>query len=204
MLKSKYCFLFLVVLFFSCGENRNDNLQAKRDTPKALQNSGELDVSSFKSRKGINLVSELYQELQEKNPELKKLEDSRNEFNEGHQNYLNRFDEYDSKSQEYYRDANSYAKTINDSILRKKIENLLIQNEEKYKHIISKHTGLQDDLSKLSSTIEDRLIVLKVLLTLEQIEKYQKDNLPDTKEPSALIRKGDSVSSKVESLTPKD
>ncbi len=203
MLKSKYCFIFLVVLFFSCEENREDKFQAKKDTPKALQNSDELDVNSFKSRKGTNLVSELYQELMEKNPELRKLEDSRNEFNEGHQNYINRFDEYDSKSQEYYRDANLFVKTINDSILRKKIEHLLTHNEEKYKHIISKHTGLQNDLSKLSSTIEDRLIVLKVLLTLEQIEKYQKDNLPDTKELSSLIRKGNKVSLEVDSISPK-
>jgi len=203
MLKSKYCFLILVVLFFSCEENREDQLQVKKDTPKALQNSSEIDVSSFKSRGKTNLVSELYQELTEKNPDLRKLEDSRNDFNEGHQNYLNHFDEYDSKSHDYYRDANSYVKTINDSILRKKIEHLLTRNEEKYKHIISKHTGLQHDLSKLSSTIEDRLIVLKVLLTLEQIEKYQKDNLPDTKEASSLIKKGDRVSSKFDSLTPK-
>jgi len=139
----------------------------------------------------------------EKNPELRKLEDNRNEFNEEHQNYLNRFDGYDSKSREYYRDAFSNAKAINDSILRKKIEQLLTKNEEKYKIIISKHTALQKDLSKLSSAIEDRLVVLRILLTLEQIEKYQKDNLPDTREPASLIRKGGRVSSKADSLTPK-
>ncbi len=192
-----------MVLCFSCGENREDQFQAKKDTPKALQNSGELDVSSFKSRKGTNLVSELYQELIEKNPELRNLEDSRKEFNEKHQNYLTRFDEFDSKSKEYYRDADSYTKTINDTILKRKIEQLLIHNEEKYKNIIFGHTGLQDDLSKLSSSIEDRLIVLKVLLTLEQIEKYQKENLPDTKEALLVIKKGRLLSSKADSLTPK-
>jgi hypothetical protein len=90
-----------------------------------------------------------------------------------------------------------------DSILRKKIEQLLLRNEEKYKHLISKHSSLQDELSKHSSAIEDRLVVLKILLTLEQIEKYQKDNLPDTKEASLLIKKGKMVSSKTDSLTPK-
>ncbi|MBO9702143.1 MAG: hypothetical protein J7604_18180 [Sporocytophaga sp.] len=192
-----------MVLLFSCEENREDKIHVKKNTPKALQNSDELYVSSFESRGKENLVSDLYQELMEKNSELRKLEESRNEFNERHQNYLYRFDEYDSKSQQYYRDANSYVNAINDSILRKKIEHLLTRNEEKYKHIISKHTGLQNDLSKLSSTIEDRLIVLKVLLTLEQIEKYEKDNLPDRKEPASLIRKGGKVSSKLDSLTPK-
>jgi hypothetical protein len=203
MLKLKYCCVFFVVLFFSCEENGKDKFEAMKDTPKALQKSGELDVSSFKSRGKINLVGELYQELLERDPELRKFEESRDEFNKGHQNYLNRFDEYDDKSRGYYGDANSFAKVIKDSILRKKIEQLLLRNEEKYKHLISKHSSLQDELSKHSSAIEDRLVVLKILLTLEQIEKYQKDNLPDTKEASLLIKKGKMVSSKTDSLTPK-
>ncbi len=141
--------------------------------------------------------------MQEKNPELRKLEESRDEFNKGHQDYLNRFDNYDGTSMEYYKDANSYVKAIKDSILRKKVEQLLLRNEEKYKQLISRHRSLQDELLMHSSTIEDRLVVLKILLTLEQIEKYQKDNLPDTKDASLLIKKGKKISSEVNSHTPK-
>ncbi|GAL85520.1 hypothetical protein MYP_2749 [Sporocytophaga myxococcoides] len=83
-------------------------------------------LAVFKSRGKTNLVSELYQELLEKDPELRKLEENKDEFNKGHQNYLNAFEGYDGKSREYYRDVNSFVKAIKDSILSNKIELLLL------------------------------------------------------------------------------
>jgi len=66
---------FLIsTLLLSCGGGRqtDNNKPTKQETPKALQDD-KLEIKSY-SRSG-DLTEELYQELVDKTPQLKKFED---------------------------------------------------------------------------------------------------------------------------------
>ena len=61
----------LIFMTVSCNGNQNENRNSEVQNPEALQD--DIKLKSL-SKRGGNLIDELYAELVEKTPELKKLE----------------------------------------------------------------------------------------------------------------------------------
>lgn len=143
----------------------------------------------------------MYQELVAKSPELKALENELSELNP--RDTTDIFYNYDEKSNEYYRSADSYANVIRDSVMKQKILNLIKKSEEKY---VSQKT----ELEKLVSTIGKKRMeinnyhnALKIILTIPLIEQYQKEHLPNKSPFVKLIEKENQLLQKTKINTPK-
>jgi hypothetical protein len=202
MTKMKSFFIILLSLtMFSCGEKRTENKPAEQETPKALQDD-KLDIKSY-SRSKSDLAEVLYLELVDKSPELKKLEDDLGNLNSKASDLETKFNTYNQKSDSYYNSAKEKTTAITDSLLRKKIIALITNSQNLYSNKTASVNSMRKLISDNSSTINDSYSVLKIVLTLQLIEKYQNDNLPDKKDFKEFIKDQEKLIQQTVSLTPK-
>ena len=191
---------FLLTLLVACGNKSSDNNATPiPETPKALQED-KIDIKSYS--RSNDLVDELYQELVDKTPALKQLEDEIDAINPKPGELSAKFNTYESKSNSYYSSANYKAMAITDSLLRTQIVSLLSASSKSYSAKTSVLSSLIDQFSKNSSKLNDHHSVLKIVLTLPIIEKYQNENKPDKKEFKALIKEQENLIKQTDSLTP--
>ena len=199
--KNVFGTIFILTLLVSCGGGQTENNKpTQQETPKALQDS-KLQIKSY-SRSG-DLTEELYQELVGKTPALKKLEDDLDAFIPKPNDLKDKFNQYDSKSNSYYNSANYKATAISDSLLKKKIILLIMTSNNKYSAKTAELNSLLKQISKDGATLNDHHSVLKIVLTLPMIEKYQDDNKPNKKEIKDLINQQEKLIIQTDSLTPK-
>jgi hypothetical protein len=193
--------IFILTLLVSCrGGQTDNNNPTKQETPKALRDD-KLYIESY-SRSG-DLTEELYQELVGKTPALKKLEDDLDAFRPKPNDLKDVFNHYDSKSNSYYNSANNKTTAMTDSLLRRKIISLLETSRKKYTSKTAELNSLLKQISYTGATLNDYHSVLKIVLTLPTIEKYQDDNKPSKKEFNVLINRQKKLISQTDSLTPR-
>lgn len=185
--------------FFSCGNRKNNS--DKPETPKALQDDN-LEIKSY-SRSWSDLTEELYQELVDKTPALKKLEDDIAAFNKKPNELAEKFNTFDGKSNNYYLSANTKASTITDSLLKNKMLLLITNSQNQYLSKTAEHNSLLTLVSQKSTNLNDQHSVLKIILTLPIIEKFQNDDIPDKKEFLDLLKKQQELIDQTVSLIPK-
>jgi len=192
--------IFILTLLLSCDNKRMDNnATTKQETPVALQDD-KLEIKSYS--RSSDLTEELYQELVDKTPALKKLEDDLDAFGPKPIELTDKFNKYDSKSNSYYSSANNKATAISDSLLRMKILALITTSSNQYSAKTAELNSLLKQISKNGSTLNDHHSVLKIALTLPIIEKYQDDNKLDKKEFENLIKQQENLIEKTDSLIP--
>lgn len=192
--------IFSLTILISCGGQTENNIPAKQETPQALQDN-KLEIKSY-SRSSYDLSEELYQELVDKAPVLKKLEEDLGTY----EPYLNKtegtFSKYDSKSNSYYSSLNYKVSGITDSLLRNRIIALITKSKNNYSNKTAEINSLLKQISQNGVTLNDHHSVLKIVLTLPIIEKYQNENLPDKKEFKTLIIEQAKLIERTDSLTP--
>jgi hypothetical protein len=175
----KVAVILLTVIFFSLAACTGSRAKDKQDkeTPKALQDkSASLE---FVSKRGTgDLLESLYNELAEKTPELKQLEDQVAAIRNSEDDSTESFKNYDAKNKSYFNSADHHAGKIKDSVLRDKIKLLIESSVTKYNASISLHTDLLKSIETKKMALSDLHQVLKITRTLPLIGDYQKDNLP--------------------------
>lgn len=189
-------YLFLsIILLASCQDNSSNS--RNNEEPKALQEKS-IDIGRFKGRS--DLVDDLYQELANKSPELKSLEDELNGINPGDTTAI--FHDYNNKSKYYYSSAKGYIEGIRDSILKKKMLNLINKSSDKYNSEKADVESLITTINKKRTEINNYYTALKIVLTLPLIEQYQKEHLPEKSPFEKVIEKENQVLEKVKKNTP--
>jgi hypothetical protein len=179
----------LILLLVSCNYDRKQ-AEPTPAVPKALEDKS----SSFElvSKRGYDdLVENLYNDLADKDVELKKLEDKIDELDKSRYDSTSVFNKFNEKSQSYFSSADRHAAEIKDSLLRDKMRTLLENNLARYNSSVIKHNDLLKVIEARGLTISDLHTVLKIVKTLPLIEKYQKDNLPGTKSLEGYIKQQD-------------
>ena len=189
-----------VLFTFSCNKREATNSDKQNEIPEALQEGKSFAPNRFKS-KSESLVNQLYYDLVEKTPALKSLEDEIGNFNPN--DTIATFYNYDRKSKDYYSSANNLTEEISDSITKNKIIALLKKSNEKYKGTSKEVSELISSIGDKNSAIKDYHTVLKIVLTLPLIEKYQTQNLPNKNNYQNIIKKQDSIIAKTQKATPK-
>jgi hypothetical protein len=193
----KKIIMFLLIILTSCVGKETNNENPKNEIPEALQ-EGSLDLK--RNSKGNNLTEELYQELVANNPELKNLETEIYEFNP--QDTKDKFYKYDRKSINYYQSAKNQAEVITDSITKNKIINLIKKSNEKYVGKTAELNGILKSIAVKENSINDYHTILKIVLTIPIIEKYQNENLPAKKEFENVFTNENKLIEKTKKLTP--
>ena len=188
---------FSVLLLISCDSKQKD---VKVETPDALQDD-KLEIKSYRS--SGNLTEELYQDLVKAKPELKRLEDELDGSKSKPDELNEIFNNYNYKSNSYYRSANLVSNSITDSVLKIKISELITKSSKRYDQNIGELNSLIKQIALNNTTLNDHHAVLKIVMTLPLIEKYQKDNLPSTKDFKDVIKHQDNIIELIDSLTPR-
>ena len=181
----------ILLTFVTC---KNDHTQDKpiQEVPKALEDKS----SSYEiiSKRGYDdLIESLYDELVSKNIDLKQLEDKIDDLNKSKSDTINLFNQFDRKNQSYYSSADRHISDIKDSLLRDKMKDIIANNLKKYHSSIARHKELLKIIEAKNLTISDLQNVLKIVKTLPLIEKYQEENLPNTKLFEGIIKRQDRV-----------
>ena len=192
--------LSTLTLLFSCNEpqRESDKKQPEKENPKPLQT----DESAIKSFRGqFDLTQELYDELVSKNADLQKLEKDIEDFNPN--TASEKYFTYDNKSTNFYNSADEKSTSINDSLLRKRISSLILTSKDKYQNRTNELKSILKHISQNKLTLHDHHVVLKIILTLPLIEKYQKDNIPDKNEFNSLDTEQQKLIKRTDILTPK-
>jgi len=192
--------LFALTFLVSCDIGQTEkNKTAEQETPQALQEDN-IVIKSY-SRTG-DLIEVLYQELVDKNPELKALEEDLDVFRPKSQGITDKFNQYNYKSNTYYSAANNKASEISDSLLKTKIISLLTKSNDKYSTKTAELNSLLKQISKNKATLNDHHTVLKIVLTLPLIEKYQNDHKPNKVEFNDMIKQQEKLILQTDSLIP--
>jgi hypothetical protein len=172
--------IFILLVLTSCNSSRKQE-NPEQETPKALEDKSASSFEIVSKRGPDDLIESLYNELADKTPELKKLEDKIDDLNKSKPDSTELFDKYNEKNQSYYNAANSHVERITDSLLRDKMKILIANSLAKYNSLISTHTGLLKSIDTKGLTLNDLHTILKITRTVPLIEKYQKDKLPSSK-----------------------
>ncbi|UBB89996.1 hypothetical protein J4771_01190 [Candidatus Kaistella beijingensis] len=189
-----YYFLLCSILLFSCRQEKSNN-----QIPDAL-NDNKVSVSgSFRSYDDENLVDKLYAELIKNDQELQKFDSEiLNNLNKSHEVRKELFS-YDDKSKNYYSSVVSNTKSITDSLLKKKLIELLKNSESKYYMRVSNLKKMSGIIEKNNASISDNYTFFKTALTIPIIEKFQKENLPNAKPLESFIAEQIEIKNKIES-----
>ena len=193
--------IIISAILFSCNGKTEINEDNKQEVPKALQDNSS-EIKSY-SRSG-DLTEELYQELVEETPSLKKLEDDLIDYQNKYNEAKEPFNKYNSKSNNYYSSSKYKVESISDSTLKNKILTIISESNNRYNNKISEHNSLLNLISKGDATINDQHLAMKVLLTIPIIEKYQDNNKTELKELLKMKNDQSKLIEQLKSLTPKN
>lgn len=200
MRKLLYLFLlFSICVTFSCTENRIADVEKKPEVPEALQ---EKDYSLTSSKRySEDLVEKLYKEEVEKNAELQKLEKDLGCYPDSLRKTTDVFNKYNYKSTDYYLTAQEKLNSVKDSLLRQRIIAIVEKSNKNYEAKNAGIVTLIKTIEKNNSSIQDQHTVLKVLITLPLIEKYQDSQRPDKKVFEKQTHEQETLLKKIESTT---
>jgi len=196
--------LLAIILIISSISCRNNQIHEEKTeipvTPEPLQDS-KLDLESY-GRKSSDLVEELYSDLLENFPELMQLEKDIENIDSKPETIKEQLSVFDNKSERYYHSAEFKLSQISDSLLRLRIQSIIEKSKNKYEGHLKEINDLVTTIDKNSKTIDEHHLILKILLTLPIIEKYQKDNFPSSKEYKELIIEQSKLIEKMNNVTP--
>lgn len=201
-MRNKLCILVMFVFsLFACGD-KHAKIKPIQEIPKALDEKSP--AYELVSKRGYDdLVETLYNELVSKDMDLKALEDKIDALNASERDSTNTFYRFNEKNQTYFKDVDKHISEINDTLIREKMKNLLTSHITQYKNSIVTHNEFINLIKDKNLTISDIHIVLKIVKTLPLIERYQQENLPNTKSLQGLIKQQDAIIKLTEKLTNK-
>jgi hypothetical protein len=189
-MKNKHYFITLIFtafIFASCANRQSETTKTAEpvvinEIPQSLQKESKI---SYLGSRGVDLLEDLYQDLVEKDAKLQALDKEVNvvgeqKTKEGSATW-NDFAKYNQHLLDYYAAANNHIAGIQDSVLRKKIIEIIGNSTKNYEQKTAEHSTLIADMNKNKQKISDQYNVMKILLTLKMMEKYQSENLPSTK-----------------------
>lgn len=188
----------LFICLISCNSPKDQKL-LREDPPKALAEKDLTEISS--KRSDGDLVDNIYDEVIDKSPELKDLENKISKIEESKNDSLSPFNKYNEKKKQFYSSADNHIFQINDSILRKQIKAILDSSLKNYKTSTQKHVELMKAVDFKTANLNDIHVILKLSKALPVMEQYQKTNLPATRTIDNLINDYDKAIQKTKTLT---
>jgi len=158
------------------------------ETPQALEENRNNYKSSSKWRE-TDVIAKLYAEALEKNQKLKTLNKNIQEINNDSLNlHTKAFSKYANINDNYWATATQYIGSINDSILRQQTTTLFKNSELNYRESIVKHKYKIEKIEKLTTILNDKLILMKLMVSQSMIKNYQVNEKPAIQELETLIQ----------------
>jgi hypothetical protein len=193
----KYSFVIFAAcfLFCSCNVNkdRTKSEPEKKEIPKVLTDEKEKSYDRLSSSSSMDMTDAIYEELMDKNSDLKNLDESIKKNYSLMRSTLSEYHQYTSKSNEYYSSAENKVSLISDTLLAVKLRNELSSSKEKFNKLISNLNESDSTINRTYKKIQDRYIVFKIQKTLPVIENFQKEKLFDNDKMKEFIKEQNKV-----------
>lgn len=162
--------------------------------------SSSTDLSSVNDYRNENILESLYQDLKEQRPELQALDKQIKDVDQAKEKALEDYKRYNGKNEQYYSIANQNLSNIKDSLLRNSIELLLNKSQYAYDQDNAAMALAAAQLENRSVSLHDHQEALKIILTMNLMEKYQKKQLPNAVEHQKIIARYNESIRKADSL----
>ena len=204
-MKTKYTLLILSVLIFSNCEKKEHSEKTPEEiltqTPEVLEeNASNYKLSS--KRYNADVISKLYVEALEKNEDLKLLDEKIRNINSDSLNtHTKPFLEYSSVNNDYWTMANQYVDYLNDSILKQETIDVFKSLEDNYKESIKKHEDKLTEIRKHTSLLNDKLVLMKLMVSQSMMKNYQMNEKPDIAELETLLVQYEKLLKETEKFT---
>lgn len=174
----------LFLLLFSCTENKPEN---ELIVENAVENAESKSYSRYSN--GQNMIDAIYHEQIKDDENLKNLDERINTIQEDSRKVKDIYREILNKSAEYYSDAESEAKNMTDSILKKQTLELIKASAEKNYTKEKKFRDLILEINRNNELIYNQYSAFKIKRTLPEIEKYQNAHPLKTDSLNNFIKK---------------
>ncbi len=147
-------------------------------------------VSEIKSRGyDKNAVDKLCAEVLDKDTALAGLLDRWMAQAPAHAEHLEAFHAFNANNQDYYVDADQKASTLADSALERGITRRLHASRERYEEVTVPYRRTIEQHRVITEEGNDLVTLIAVERTLDVVETYQRQNLPDRKVLDADVAK---------------
>lgn len=199
------CFLFLLsLLCYSCTSDSRSQANLVDETPEVLvESESSYDVSKLsKKRYKKDIISVLYDEAKKKDTELQVLEQQITDLREKKETDLQAYRKYLNTNSNYWNATSDYISRISDSLLQESVNESFKQLELNYKELIAQHQATQSILDTKEVNLKDRIILMKLFITANMMQNYQKNELPDIAVLQQLVDEYNQTIQAVKEKTP--
>lgn len=159
-------------------------------------------ISSNSYRNYENIVDKLYEELMANDPTLKSLEEQITTVESNSNVLKDNFSNYQHKSKTYYNDALYKTNQIKDSLLKHQMQAVLEKSAKAFESKNADISALLKRLSGNSNSINDKHLVLQLVLTLKVMENYQKSDKPQLIDYTNAVKEQSKVIQRIDSIMP--
>lgn len=137
-------------------------------------------TKEYSSRGGYkDLVDEFYFQAVKQNSRLSNMEDDIEKFYKKKNEATEKFRDFMSYNDRYYRDAKENAATIKDSALLLKANNIIYKSEQLHKNKIKEWQQTLEQLAVREKKLNELHTLLKIMISEPMISSYQKNELPE-------------------------
>ena len=188
-MKNTFLFVLFCLFLTACSHEVIEN--------ETTSSKNSLAVPETRNETILDL---LYLELKEQRPELQALEKQVEEVDLAKEKALEEYKKYNNQNEDYYFCAHQQLSTIKDSLSRNSIELLLNKSQYAYDQDNAAMALAAAQLENRSVSLHDHQAALKIVLTMNLMEKYQKKQLPNTSEYEKIINRYNVSIQKADSL----
>lgn len=171
-----------MLCFSSCADKtENDVTKIVDEIPEVLvetESSFDAKVLS-KKRYKKDMITILYEEAKKKDTELQTLDQQITNLQEKKENDLQAYNKYLNTNQNYWQASNQYISRLSDTLLQQSINETFKQLELNYKELITQHQVTKSILDTKEISLKDQIILMKLFITANMMQNYQKNELPD-------------------------
>ncbi|MDP5169900.1 MAG: hypothetical protein NWR72_06620 [Bacteroidia bacterium] len=199
--------LLLAAALLSCGpgmSNRKPSPPNPDGTPLVFTEAEKEDYSMFSSvgKRGYgDLVDKLFEEAISQDPELAALMRQIRRVDSLAQDSLEDYYEYMDNYRSFQVTVSGYVNEIQDTTLRKSLDNHIERANRQFEQDLSGHNMLASRVMNQDRSLEDQETLMKVLIAEEMMDRYLRNNMPDIKAFSGVIRRNDSLLNAMEKYT---
>lgn len=183
-LKAHLFYFPVVVLSVSCGQptpEATTNMPAPAEVPEAFSEDGSSGIVPEIKSRGYdqNAVDKLFAEVLEKDTALAGLLDRWTARAPAHVEHQKPFLVFDANNQDYYSDAAQKASTLVDSTLGSGITGHLRASRERFEEVTVPYRRAIEQHRAITAEGNDLVTLIAVERTLDVVETYQRQSLPD-------------------------
>lgn len=175
----------LALSVLSCRETKSQNNDI---VEKAAENT-ESSMPIKRLSKTQDIFNGIYYEKIKNDDEIKKVDKKIFLMQEDAHKMQGIYSSVISNSEDYYLIAENEAKSINDSVLRKEMMNLIKESSDKYYLKVQKIKELKSKIYRNKQSIYSLYTAFKIRKTLPEIEKYQNTHPLKTDSLNQFINK---------------